>query len=150
MSKNKAELVEKRYKFNIGFLLGEIKKDLKWADGKTVKDEYDAQVTLLATQAPLNRGPQFSWPWCWFKILALLGPKTESDNVKEKKVSLSHLPGLSRSFQGQGRSRFFQKDDDKKEKKDAKPEAQVEKIQTFMDIAGAALDFHKPGEHHAS
>lgn len=101
ISKNKAELVEKRYKFNIGFLLGEIKKDLKWADGKLVKDEYDAQ------------------------ILALLGPKTESDNAKEKKK------------------------EDKKEK-DGKPEAAHggDKIQTFMDIAGAALDFHKPGENY--
>lgn len=81
IDENKNELVQKRYKFPIGSLLGtfkekicaifllifcflaELRKRIKWADGKLVKTELDAQV------------------------LNLLGPKTEQDNVKEKKVT---------------------------------------------------------------
>lgn len=40
-----------------------MRKRIKWADGKLVKTELDAQ------------------------LLTLLGPKVEQDNVKEKKVN---------------------------------------------------------------
>ncbi|XP_054161866.1 probable glutamine--tRNA ligase [Oppia nitens] len=58
---NKNELIEKRYRFNVGILLGSLKKTLKFADGKVIKDEVDKQ------------------------ILELLGPKTESDSAKPTK-----------------------------------------------------------------
>lgn len=65
ISLNKNELLEKRYKFNIGGLMQEVRKQLPWADGKTVKNEVDIQV------------------------LELLGAKTEADLApvqKQKKV----------------------------------------------------------------
>ena len=55
------QLLEKRYRFNFGMLIVESRKELKFADGKLVKSEVDAQVA------------------------ALLGPKTESDLAKPKK-----------------------------------------------------------------
>ncbi|XP_050422809.1 probable glutamine--tRNA ligase [Adelges cooleyi] len=65
ISKSKNELIEKRYKFNIGGLMQEVRKLLPWADGKAVKNEVDIQV------------------------LELLGAKTEADLApvqKQKKV----------------------------------------------------------------
>ncbi|XP_076447840.1 glutamine--tRNA ligase-like [Babylonia areolata] len=61
MKKHKQELLEKRYKANIGALLNEAKSLLKWADGKAIKNEVDMQ------------------------ILDLLGPKTEADLEKPSK-----------------------------------------------------------------
>ncbi|XP_060519696.1 probable glutamine--tRNA ligase [Cylas formicarius] len=55
ISENKKEILEKRYKFNVGPLMQKIKIELPWAEGKAVKSEVDIQ------------------------LLDLLGPKTESD-----------------------------------------------------------------------
>lgn len=55
ISKYKSELVENRYRFNVGTLLAEARAALKFADGKSVKSEVDVQV------------------------LHLLGPKTDED-----------------------------------------------------------------------
>lgn len=44
IEENKSKLLEQRYGFPIGTLLGEIRKRLKWADGKEVKTEVDVQV----------------------------------------------------------------------------------------------------------
>lgn len=65
ISKNKDELLEKRYKFNIGGLMQDVRKQLLWADGKAIKNEVDSQ------------------------ILNILGAKTEADLApvqKQKKV----------------------------------------------------------------
>lgn len=51
----KDELVSKRYRYPTGQLMAEVRKVLKWADGKAVKSEIDVQV------------------------LDLLGPKTDAD-----------------------------------------------------------------------
>ena len=58
----RAELLEKRYRYNTGLLMAEVRKGLKWADGKAVKSEIDVQV------------------------LDLLGPKTEADLAPPPKV----------------------------------------------------------------
>ncbi|XP_041973092.1 probable glutamine--tRNA ligase [Aricia agestis] len=55
MAKYKQELIEKRYRFNSGIIMQAVRADLKWADGKAIKNEVDVQ------------------------ILDLLGPKTEAD-----------------------------------------------------------------------
>lgn len=62
---NKNELIEKRYKFNIGVLLQEVRKKLPWADGKMIKNEMESHISTI------------------------LGPKTDADLVpiqKQKKV----------------------------------------------------------------
>lgn len=67
IKKHKEELLKKRYKFNVGMIMGKAREKLKWADGKAVKAEIDMQ------------------------ILDLLGPKTEADlqpsKTKESKPS---------------------------------------------------------------
>ncbi|CRK94415.1 CLUMA_CG007922, isoform A [Clunio marinus] len=55
IKKNKAEITEQRYRFNVGKILQEVRTSLPWADGKAVKSEVDVQ------------------------IFDLLGPKTEAD-----------------------------------------------------------------------
>lgn len=65
INENKSELLEKRYKFNIGGLMQQIRQQLIWADGKAIKNEVDRQ------------------------ILEILGAKTEEDLApvqKQKKV----------------------------------------------------------------
>lgn len=72
IEKNKKDIVEKRYKFNSGIILQEVRNRLKWADGKVVKNEVDLQ------------------------ILNLLGPKTEDDMMsgmkKDKNAAKSKKP----------------------------------------------------------
>lgn len=43
----KQELLEKRYRFNSGIIMQAVRADLKWADGKAIKNEVDVQVNLL-------------------------------------------------------------------------------------------------------
>ncbi|XP_015184756.1 PREDICTED: probable glutamine--tRNA ligase [Polistes dominula] len=52
---HKDEILEKRYRFNPGPLMQQVRNTLKWADGKAIKNEFDIQ------------------------ILNLLGPKQNSD-----------------------------------------------------------------------
>lgn len=61
-------LVNERYRFNMGLLMGEARAALKWADGKIIKNEVDMQV------------------------LHLLGPKTEADLEKKPKVQKAKAP----------------------------------------------------------
>ncbi|KAM4722110.1 glutamine--tRNA ligase [Rhinophrynus dorsalis] len=63
IQKCKAQLLAERYRFNMGLLMGEARNQLKWADGKIIKNEVDMQV------------------------LHLLGPKTEADLEKKPKVT---------------------------------------------------------------
>ncbi|CAD5119171.1 DgyrCDS7809 [Dimorphilus gyrociliatus] len=60
LKKNHDELLEKRYQFNTGMLIREVRDRLKWADAKIVKSEIEIQ------------------------LLHLLGPKTEEDLKKGK------------------------------------------------------------------
>ncbi|XP_033123440.1 glutamine--tRNA ligase-like [Anneissia japonica] len=60
LEKHKANLMEKRYHYNTGLLMGEVRQRLKWADTKMVKNEIDMQM------------------------LDLLGPKTAADMEKPK------------------------------------------------------------------
>ncbi|XP_058856000.1 glutamine--tRNA ligase-like [Acipenser ruthenus] len=62
ISKHKELLMKERYRFNMGLLMGEARSQLKWADGKIIKNEVDMQV------------------------LHLLGPKTEADLEKKPKA----------------------------------------------------------------
>ncbi|XP_046487003.1 probable glutamine--tRNA ligase [Neodiprion pinetum] len=65
IKKHKDEILEKRYRFNSGPLMQEVRKILQWADGKAVKSEIEIQ------------------------LLVLLGPKSETDLApvsKQKQV----------------------------------------------------------------
>ncbi|XP_018403540.1 PREDICTED: probable glutamine--tRNA ligase [Cyphomyrmex costatus] len=52
---HKDEILEKRYRFNSGPLMQQVRSILKWADGKAIKNEFDVQ------------------------LLDLLGPKVDAD-----------------------------------------------------------------------
>jgi glutaminyl-tRNA synthetase len=75
---NKSEILEKRYRFNVGKILQDVRADpeMKWADGKKVKMELDVQ------------------------LFDLLGPKTESDLVPlsktDKKTKSADKPAESK------------------------------------------------------
>ncbi|XP_069684167.1 probable glutamine--tRNA ligase [Periplaneta americana] len=78
IKKYREELLEKRYRFNVGTIMQEVRTMLKWADGKAIKNEVDLQV------------------------LDLLGPKTEADfsQVKQtKKAKVSKPSGESKPIE---------------------------------------------------
>uniref|UniRef100_A0A8C8SYK7 Glutamine--tRNA ligase n=1 Tax=Pelusios castaneus TaxID=367368 RepID=A0A8C8SYK7_9SAUR len=62
INKHRGQLLLERYHFNMGLLMGEARGRLRWADGKSIKNEVDLQV------------------------LHLLGPKTEADLEKKPKA----------------------------------------------------------------
>ena len=68
IQENTPALVEKRYRFNTGLMQRDIMKNLRFAEGKT--------VSALITE----------------KVAALLGPKTEADLAKPKKVKKQKAP----------------------------------------------------------
>jgi glutaminyl-tRNA synthetase len=67
---NETEILEKRYRFNVGKILQDVRADpeMKWADGKKVKMELDVQ------------------------LFDLLGPKTESDLAPVSKTDKKIKP----------------------------------------------------------
>ncbi|CAG9809996.1 unnamed protein product [Chironomus riparius] len=59
IKKNKTELIEQRYRFNIGKLLSEVRAKIPWADGKAVKSEVDVQIfDLLGPKNEADLAPQ--------------------------------------------------------------------------------------------
>lgn len=72
IKKYQAELVEKRYRFNVGPLMSEVRNNLKWGDGKVIKSEIELQV------------------------LSLLGPKTEADLAPPPKVEKIAKPKVAK------------------------------------------------------
>lgn len=47
VEENKSQICAERYRINVGLLLGKVRKELPWADGKTVKEEMDIQMKNL-------------------------------------------------------------------------------------------------------
>uniref|UniRef100_A0A8C8IAY2 Glutamine--tRNA ligase n=1 Tax=Oncorhynchus tshawytscha TaxID=74940 RepID=A0A8C8IAY2_ONCTS len=74
IKKHKDQLLQERYRFNMGLLMGEARGGLMWADGKMIKNEVDMQV------------------------LHLLGPKTEADLEKKPKVTFHTIKIEGRSL----------------------------------------------------
>lgn len=102
IEKNRSELLEKRYRFYVGSILVEVRKALKFADGKTIKSEVDAQV------------------------LALLGPKNESDTAKPKKEP---------------------KDSNKENSKKAAAAAKEEECKDIVELL-KRINFHSVGDNY--
>lgn len=46
LQKHRNDILDKRYRFNCGPVLQEVRNKLKWADGKDVKNEVDLQVRV--------------------------------------------------------------------------------------------------------
>ena len=118
ISKVKAEIIEKRYRFNSGLLMSDVRKKLKWADGKAVKNEIDIQ------------------------ILDLLGPKTEADLApppKEKKVAKDKSATSSDK-----KSDKAQKSSNNNDRKSVEDEGAT----TIAELMKTKVHFHKPGENY--
>lgn len=77
VEKHKAELLDKRYRYNLGLVMQEVRTLLKWADGKYIKSEVDVQV------------------------LNLLGPKTEADLAPVPKVKVNEKKSKPKSNETQ-------------------------------------------------
>uniref|UniRef100_A0A8C9TB28 glutamine--tRNA ligase n=1 Tax=Scleropages formosus TaxID=113540 RepID=A0A8C9TB28_SCLFO len=61
VKKYENQLLKERYHFNMGLLMGEARAGLKWADGKSIKNEVDMQVLHLLgskTEADLEKKPK--------------------------------------------------------------------------------------------
>lgn len=46
IDQSRSELLERRYAFPVGKLMGAVRERLKWADGKLVKEIIEKQVKL--------------------------------------------------------------------------------------------------------
>ena len=44
IGQNRVELLERRYTFPVGKLMGAVREKLKWADGKLIKEIIEKQV----------------------------------------------------------------------------------------------------------
>ena len=76
ISTAKEELVEKRYRFNVGQMMAGVRKKLPWADGKAIKNEFEIQR------------------------LDLLGPKTDADLAPPPKKEKKSAKADSKAVQG--------------------------------------------------
>ncbi|CAL7935098.1 unnamed protein product [Xylocopa violacea] len=56
---HRTEIIEKRYHFNVGPLMQQVRNTLKWADGKAIKNEFDVQMLdLLGPKCDSDLAPQ--------------------------------------------------------------------------------------------
>lgn len=86
LQQNKTQLLEQRYDFPTGTLLGEVRKRLKWADGKMVKSEMDVQVNQsIEILDHLIDSSSFS------QLLDLLGPNDRSTKSATPKQNVSSI-----------------------------------------------------------
>jgi len=121
IGKVKEELVAKRYRYNTGMLMAQVRKALKWADGKAVKSEIDVQV------------------------LDILGPKTEADLAPPPKPEKKAKEG--KKVDGKAKAAAA---DAKKAAADENGggEEEGEGAATIVELMKNKVHFHKPGENY--
>jgi len=119
IEKFKDELKEKRYRFNVGLLLGKVGEELKWVDMKVVKSEIDMQ------------------------LLDILGPKTEDDLApvkKEKGGKQQNKAGKKAKPKDEMKQKVPVVVDLNSIMNAIDPKT--------MYLSGEAAKFHKPGENY--
>ena len=119
ISKVKDEIIEKRYRFNSGLLMSEVRKNLKWADGKAVKNEIDIQ------------------------ILDLIGPKTEADLApppKEKKAG--------KDKNSKQNDKKVDKSKESSNNNSNIKNVEEEGASTIAELMKTKVHFHRPGENY--
>lgn len=58
LAKHKEEIVQQRYRFNVGKIMADVRAQLQWADGKHVKSEIDVQLfDLLGAKTAEDLAP---------------------------------------------------------------------------------------------
>ena len=120
ISKVKDEIKEKRYRFNSGLLMSEVRKKLKWADGKAVKSEIEIQ------------------------ILDLLGPKTEADLAPPPKEKKAGKDKSAKSIDKKVDNKVKQSSNNNINNKDVEEEG----ASTIAELMKTKVHFHKPGENY--
>lgn len=122
IANHKEGLMEKRYHYNMGPVISEVRQKLKWADGKAIKTEMDMQVTIL------------------------LGPKTEADMVKPSKDGKKEKSG----GEAKGKSAKKSKEEQRKSEpeKDLESPAEPKSFSSISQLMGDAVRFHKPGDNY--
>ena len=117
--KVKNEILEKRYKYNSGLLMSEVRKKLKWADGKAVKNEIDIQ------------------------ILDLLGPKTESDLAPQPKEK-----NAGKGKTAKTNEKKVDKGPKPSNTGDNSTNVEEEGASTIAELMKTKVHFHKPGDNY--
>lgn len=126
INKHKAELLEKRYHFNNGLLMADVRQALKWADGKNVKNEIDVQIFDLLgkkTEADLK-------PASKTKDAKPTTAKTDTKKTAKTEDQPKPLANDIVSFTTDG---YYTADGS---------------FTNFVELSGEALRFHKPGENY--
>ncbi|CAG0890012.1 unnamed protein product [Darwinula stevensoni] len=121
IDKYREQLLADRYSFNVGKLLAEARQDLKWADGKLVKNELDVQ------------------------ILDLLGPKSDADMVKKpiskKQTGKGEKISDGKAVNGSGDSKKHPVDD-------VNGDESGDGAATIQELMKNKVHFHKVGENY--
>ncbi|PSN34384.1 putative glutamine--tRNA ligase [Blattella germanica] len=120
VTKYKDELVEKRYRFNVGIIMQEVREALKWADGKAIKYEVDLQV------------------------LDILGPKTESDFSAQTKTNKKAKGGKTGGDSGTPKQAVKQKE----QHPVVNGVDSAVNALSITDVMKTKVHFHKPGENY--
>ncbi|TRY62895.1 hypothetical protein TCAL_00369 [Tigriopus californicus] len=122
LAQNRAELLEKRYRFQSGIFMGEIRKVLPWADGKAVKNEIDLQ------------------------ILDLLGPKTEADMAPLPKASKKKPEPEAKAAQAKNQGSEA-KGQIKTQAPARNNAVESEEFESIAELMKTKVHFHKPGQN---
>lgn len=117
ITKHKNDLMDKRYRFNVGLIMQEVRNELSWADGKAIKNEVDLQ------------------------ILDLLGPKTNADLTTQVKTN-KKVKGSKPSGGDAKQSSEESTDQPIISGIDSSANAL-----TIVDVLKTKVHFHKPGEN---
>ncbi|XP_011307954.1 probable glutamine--tRNA ligase isoform X2 [Fopius arisanus] len=119
------EIKSKRYQFNAGPMMQQVRSILKWADGKAIKNEVDLQ------------------------ILDILGPKTDADLTPikpQKQKSKSEKSVKDNSNKKDNVSKENGKVEKSKNEKNS-DDASRDSAKTITEVM-AKIQFHKPGENY--
>lgn len=125
VDKKKQEILLKRYTFNTGLLMADVRKELKWADGKCVKNEIDVQMLeLLGAKTDEDMKPKAKQA----KTAESKRKITPSPSSQHSKPPAQQLDAVAFTTEG-----YIDKQG---------------KLTAFMELAGHSLRFHKPGKNY--
>ncbi len=119
----KEEIVSKRYRFPAGMLMGAVRKEHPWADGKAVKNEIDVQ------------------------ILDLLGPKTEADLAPPPKAEKKKPPPKTDAASNSKKPAADQKNASSSPAVNGDVDCCEDGAATISELMKTKVHFHKPGEN---
>ncbi|XP_043260696.1 probable glutamine--tRNA ligase isoform X1 [Colletes gigas] len=85
INEHKTEILEKRYHFNVGPLMQQVRNNLKWADGKAIKNEFNVQMlVLLGPKVGSDLAPPPK------TVKQTKTKKPESENVEQKNAAVTN------------------------------------------------------------